>query len=622
MTDGPGLTEERAAKERPATAAAPATTAASLRAAAASVSGRPIKADSASTADGRARYRRIVRFAQRAMVQIWWFEIFLPRIRLGKLSERGRTARMQRLARRFHALAVELGGLMIKVGQFLSSRLDVLPPEITAELEGLQDEVPAVAFPAIRAQAEAELGMPLWQAYASFDETPIAAASFGQAHRATLTPALAEETGYSRVVVKVQRPGIEDLVATDLRALRRVGQLLKRVELVSKRADAPALVEEFAATSLEEIDYIHEGSSAERFAADFETDPRVGAAQVVWERTASRILTLSDVTAIKITDVDALRAAGIDPIEVANELARATFQQLFVAGFFHADPHPGNIFVTPLATPRIPARAADADEGTPEQPAPVTWELTYIDFGMMGVISDTLRASLRQLIFAIVSRDGPGLVRSMRSVGVLLPAGDTMELEQAMTELFGRFGGMGVAELQRVDPAELGDFADRFRDTIREMPFQLPENFLLIIRAISLVSGVTSALDKDFNMWEAVDPFARTLTRDEGGNTIQAVAKQAVSALATAVTLPGRLDALTTRLEAGQLKVQTPSVDRHMRSLERMLRGVVSAIVFAALLIAGVLVLPQLAPLGIVLMSVSVVPLLHAVAVAFGRRRR
>lgn len=133
---------------------------------------------------------------------------------------------------------------------------------------------------------------------------------------------------------------------------------------------------------------------------------------------------------------------------------------------------------------------------------------------------------------------------------------------------------------------------------------------------------MTSALDKDFNMWEAVDPFARTLTRDEGGNTIQAVTKQAVSALATAVTLPGRLDALTTRLEAGQLKVQTPSVDRHMRSLERMLRGVVSAIVFAALLIAGVLVLPQLAPLGVVLMSVSVVPLLHAAAVAFGRRRR
>lgn len=171
----------------------------------------------------RARYRRILRFAARHLAIMWWFELFLPRIGLARLAARGRSRRMTRFARRFHALAVELGGLMIKVGQFLSSRLDVLPPEITRELEGLQDEAPAVPFAQVRALAEQELGMPLDRAFAWIDETPIAAASLGQAHRARLSPLDTADTGITDAVVKVQRPGIEAIVDVDLAALRRVG---------------------------------------------------------------------------------------------------------------------------------------------------------------------------------------------------------------------------------------------------------------------------------------------------------------------------------------------------------------------------------------------------------------
>jgi len=299
---------------------------------------------------------------------------------------------------------------MIKVGQFMSSRLDVLPPEITRELEGLQDEVAPESFEAIRDQAEAELGMPLELAYAAFEPVPIAAASLGQAHRARLSAGIAADLGFEQVVVKVQRPGIEQIVAVDLAALRRVAGWLSRVRIVASRADAPALVEEFAATSLEEIDYLHEAGGAERFAADFAADPAVGAPVVVWDRTSLRVLTLSDVTAIKVTDAAGLTAAGIDPAAVAQALARATFQQIFVSGFFHADPHPGNLFVTPT------------DEG---------WRLTYIDFGMMGEISDTLRSGLRDFILAAVARDGRALVGSLERLGVLLRSADTDEVEKA-----------------------------------------------------------------------------------------------------------------------------------------------------------------------------------------------
>ncbi|MEO6115585.1 MAG: AarF/UbiB family protein, partial [Pseudolysinimonas sp.] len=517
-------------------------------------------------AGGRARYRRILRFAARALVQAWWFELVLPRIGLRRLAARGRNARLQRLATRFRVLAVELGGLMIKVGQFLSSRLDVLPPEITSELEGLQDEVAAEPFDRIRAQAEAELGMPLELAYAEFEPVPIAAASLGQAHSARLTPAIAADAGFEHVVVKVQRPGIEKLVEVDLAALRRIARWLSRIKLVSSRVDTPALVEEFAATSLEEVDYLHEAANAERFAADFASDLAVSTPVVVWERTSLRVLTLSDVTAIKITDVGGLRAAGIDPKAVAQALARATFQQIFVAGFFHADPHPGNIFVTP---------AASSD---PAAPNPHTaWHLTYIDFGMMGEISDTLRSGLRDFILAALGRDTRGLVTALEKLGVLLTNSDTEELERAMTALFARFGGMGIAELQRVDPRELESFGRQFGETVRALPFQLPENFLLLIRTISLVSGVTSALDPDFNMWDAVDPFARTILTSGGAGALRELPQKALSYATTLAGLPKRLDDLTARLDRGQLAVKTPDVDRRLRSLERAAGRVVSA---------------------------------------------
>ncbi len=554
----------------------------------------------------KARYRRITRFAARYLVQAWWYELFLPRFGLGWISARGRTRRLQTIARRFHVLAVDLGGLMIKVGQFMSSRLDVLPPVITKELEGLQDEVPAVPFDRMRARAEAELGMPLERAFASVDERPLAAASLGQAHRALLRDELAEETGLRAVVLKIQRPDIDRIVEVDLRALRKVGVWLSKVALVRDRVDMPSLVEEFAVTSLEEIDYLHEAANSERFAADFGGEGGVAVPEVVWERTTRRVLTLEDVSAIKINDVDALRAAGIDPSEVAARFARVMFDQLFDDGFFHADPHPGNVFVTPLAS---------ADAAAP------AWRFTFIDFGMMGDVPPGLRRGLRRVLIAAASRDGKGLVDGIRDIGVLLPSADTIQLERAMTQLFSRFGGMGFAELQEVDPREFRAFAVEFGDVVRALPFQLPENFLLIVRAMSLTSGMCSALDPAFNIWDAVEPYAQRLIREESGNTVQALAREVGSVAAVTARLPRRADNLISRLEEGSLSVETPRIERRLRDLERMIRRVMSAVLFAGLLIGGILVHAEQEVMGAILMIVSVGPLSHALLAGFIARR-
>ena len=545
----------------------------------------------------RARYRRIMRFAARALAQAWWFELMLPRLGLARFAARGRIRRVQRLARRFRVLATELGGLMIKAGQFMSSRLDVLPPEVTRELEALQDEVPPEQFARIAEQAERALGMPLDRAFAFFDPTPIAAASLGQAHRARLSPGIADDLGFPDVVVKVLRPGIEQIVDVDLAALRRVGRWLSRVKVVSRRADTPALVEEFATTSLQEIDYVHEAINLERFAADFADDPRVETPVVVWERSARRLLTLSDVTAIKLTDVAGLQTAGIDPVAVAAELARATFQQIFVAGFFHADPHPGNIFVTPR-----PSRG------------PGEFSLTFIDFGMMGEIDDDLREGLQQFIFAVVARDARALVVSIQRLRVLLPSADTVQVERVMTALFDRFGGMGVAELTRIDPREVEAFAIEFSDVIRTLPFQLPESFLLLIRSVSLLSGVTSALNPDFNMWDAVDPFARTLLTGGAARTLRTLGREAVDIASALARLPRRVDDLATRLDRGEIAVRAPEVERRLRSIDTTLRRAISAVVFGGLVLAGALLRASDEVLSWVLLGVSALPLLHVLA--------
>ena len=551
----------------------------------------------------KARYRRILRFASLALAELWWFELFLPQIGLAKLGARGRIRRLKRLARKFHDLAADLGGLMVKVGQFLSARLDVLPESVTKELEGLQDEVAPEPFSKIVSLIESELGMSASVAFASINPEPIAAASLGQAYRANLSPGLAADLGFEDVIVKVLRPGIEEIVEVDLKALRKIGGWLARVKLVSRRTDAPALVEEFATTTLEEIDYLHEAQNLERFAANFAGDPRIGTPDVIWERSARRVLTLSDVSAIKISDVDALIEAGLNPNAVAAELARVTFEQFFVTGFFHADPHPGNIFVKPMP--------ADSE---------IDFTLTFIDFGMMGQVDEDLRNNLQRFLFAVASRDARGWVAACERLGVLLPSADTVILEQAISELFDRFGGVGVGDLVQTDPRELREFALRFSEILRTLPFQLPNDFLFLIRALSLISGVASSLNRDFNIWDAIDPFARSLLNGAGSGVAKNLGKEFLSFASTVGRLPRRIDDLISRVDAGQVTIRNPELESRIRALDSSVRRATSGLVFIGLLLGGLMINAQNETLSYWLLGISAMPLIHALG--FGRISR
>ncbi|HUI89854.1 MAG TPA: AarF/UbiB family protein [Anaerolineales bacterium] len=521
----------------------------------------------------RARYRYIMGFFARTTASFVFWELVLPRLGLRGITRRTRSNRYKQIATQFREMAIRMGGVMIKVGQFLSARLDVLPAEITDELSGLQDEVPAEDFEAIRTLAEAEFGAPLDEIFERFDLEPLAAASLGQVHRARLRPDAPEAEHFRDVVVKVQRPFIDQLIDVDFSALRRFGGWLQRYEPIRKRVNVPALIEELSDTVHREIDYLAEGKNAETFAANFKDRRRVHVPRVVWSRTTQRVLTLENVYAVKITDYEAVTAAGIDRAEVAVTLLDTYLKQIFEDGFFHADPHPGNLFVTPI--PATKRRKAN-------------WRLTFVDFGMVGNVPENLRDGLRDLLIGVGTRDATRVVRSYQTLGVLLPSADLKLLEQAEAQLFDRFWGMSMSELRHIHHAEMHQFASQFREVMYEMPFQVPHNLLLLVRTVFILSGMCTGLNPDFNLWEQLSPYAQKMVADEGISNWDTWLDEIGDLVKELVVLPAQTGRVLTRMERGELNFNVPQVSRQIYHLEGAVNRIVGSVVFAAFLFGGV----------------------------------
>jgi len=524
----------------------------------------------------RARYWRIMNFFIGAILSLLYWESFLPRLGLGRLSQRNRSKRLKQVAASFRSLAVSMGGVMIKVGQFLSSRLDVLPNEITTELAGLQDEVPPEDFDAIRAEAEQELGAKLEKRFEKFEVIPMAAASLGQVHRARLCVSVDEKPLFCDVVVKIQRPHIEQLIEVDLSAIRQVGRWLMKYRSIAQRVNVPALVEEFAKTIHEEIDYLAEGKNAEIFNENFKDDPGVHVPRVVWSHTTRRVLTLEDVFAIKITDYQTINSSGIDRAEVAIRLLNTYLKQIFEDGFFHADPHPGNLFVTPLKNKN--------ENNKPE------WQLTFIDFGMVGHMREKLRQGLRELIIGIGTRDSPRMVRAYQTLNMLLPGANVQTLEQAQSQLFDIFWGKSMTELRDMDYQQMMQFAERFRGLLLTMPFQLPQNLLNLGRAVAILSGMCTGLDPQFNLWKQIVPYAtKLLSADGDGSTINVILDQVGELVKVLIALPTQTQRVFSQIERGDLHVQMPQVSRQIAHLGRAVTRLAGSLVFATLLLGSVL---------------------------------
>lgn len=524
----------------------------------------------------KARYRRILWFFGGVLLHLLWWDVLLPRIGFRALSTRTRPARLRQIAARYRRLAVDLGGVLIKVGQWLSARLDVLPPDITDELSGLQDEVQPEDFDAIRRVIESEFDQPLEARFETLDSRPMAAASIGQVHCARLRlegEHPSAERIQPEVVVKVQRPNIEQIVATDLAALQVVSRWISLYRPIRRHADVPALLREFNQTLAEEIDYLHEGKNAEIFAENFSGVEDVRVPAVYWSYTTRRVLTLEDVGAIKITDYAAIDAAGVDRKQVAQRLFDIYLKQIFEHHFFHADPHPGNLFVLPQP---------DASGG------PTGFKIVFVDFGMAGRVTQNVVDGLRELVIAVAQRDGARVVKAYQIMRVLLPDADIELLTRANQRAFERFWGKSTTELLDMGQAEALEFLSEFRSLLFENPFQLPDNLILLGRCLSILNGICTGLDPEFNVWHSVLPWADKLIAAEARDQWKVWLGETFDTLRSVVSLPRRAETLIERLEQGRLEMRSPELNRRFQKVERAVGRLGFTVIFAAFLLGGV----------------------------------
>jgi predicted unusual protein kinase regulating ubiquinone biosynthesis (AarF/ABC1/UbiB family) len=480
------------------------------------------------------------------------------------LARRTVDRRYSRAARRFRELAVRLGGIWIKVGQFLSVRADVLPKSITDELSGLQDEVPAESSDIMLSVLSEEFEGGWEECFSWFDPEPLASASLGQVHRARLHDG-------EDVVVKVQRPRIDELIMVDLAVLEIVIGWLKRVKVVARRVDLDALVAEFNRTVWAEIDYLAEADNARRFGEMYADDALIRIPKVYGNATTKRALTLEDVYFIKITDYEAIEEAGVDLADVADRLFNTYLHQIFEVGFFHADPHPGNLFVEPL-------------DGH-------GWRLVFVDFGMVGHLKPQAKDGLRDLAIAVATKDADKLVNAYESMGMILPGANLDRIRQAEAMMFDQFWGMSMQDLTSVDRREMHNFAKEYRDLLYEMPFQLPSDLIFLGRCVAILSGMCTGLNPEFNLFKGLLPYATSIL-GEGGEVMEEVVDWIKKLALLIVALPGRIDSVLGKLETGDLVVTakpSPGFERRLKTLTRAVNRLVAAVVFLGLLLSGTL---------------------------------
>ena len=525
----------------------------------------------------RQRYRTILTFFARVIAHfIWWDLIFAHIPFIGAQARQTRPRRYRMLARRFRRLAVTMGGVMIKLGQFLSARVDVLPPEITDELKGLQDEVPPEPPERIFAILNEDLG-DLSQRFATVEQQPLAAASLGQAHRAWLLPEDDASERGAPVVVKIRRPGIENLVATDLAALRIVARWFMRYRPIRKRADAPALMEEFAHTLEEELDYNSEADNAERFAAMYTGSDNVYIPAIYREHSTERVIVLEDVTAIKIVDMEGMAAADIDAKEVASVMLETYFGQIFKEGFFHADPHPGNLFVRPY-----PDELWDREE---REKRPF-W-LIFVDFGMVGRVPELMGENLRKMLVSVSRRDARALTDAYQDLGFFLPDADLDRITEVQTIMLDRIWGRKLLDLAQPDPREVQELSREFRDLLYDFPFQVPQDFIYLGRAIGMISGLVSQLDPEINPWYYLEKFGRELISEQPLREI--TWQTAIDAIRPYLETPDQVRRVLKMLENGRLKVQTIDDKESTRRLDKRLNQLSWSILGAAGILSSTL---------------------------------
>jgi predicted unusual protein kinase regulating ubiquinone biosynthesis (AarF/ABC1/UbiB family) len=527
------------------------------------------------------RLAQIVRFFRVSRLLLWtiWI-IYRERRRVVRARARGNYEVRPNVEVLIHVLevfrktAIELGVLMIKLGQFFSSRADLLPEQALNVLADLQDEVPPAPFEHVVSVIEEELGKPVEEIFSVLERKCTAAASLGQVHKAVLA-----STGET-VAVKVQRPHIAQLVNMDLSTLKFVIQIINRFVDTSEFIDLMGVYREFRRTVYEEIDYVTEATNAQRFREMFQHDPTIYIPFIHEAYISQRVLVMEWVDGIKINDYAALEAANINRLEVAKRTVNAYFHQFFEEGFFHADPHPGNIFVK---------KGAWSD-------GPV---IAFVDFGMVGRLTRHMKRSLKEIFLGFVTRNSHSIVQALTQLGFIGNGANQAAIERGLSIMLDQYYGITLGEVRELDFPEV---ARELENLLYGQPFHIPAQFAFSGRAVGTLVGVSTGLAPDFNFLEVATPYARSflgLDAENIGQTVQDVLTQLLDSGKVMLELPRSLERVISRIETGQVEVRVANIPGGRRTRGRRGNGasstnytngggLASAFIFASSLAGGI----------------------------------
>jgi len=471
---------------------------------------------------------------------------FLPR--LGQPPDSTRA-----MAQRLRLALGELGVTFIKLGQTLSTRGDLLPPEFVTELATLQDAAPTVPAEHIVRTIEEDLGDAPEKIFAAFDRTPLASASIGQVHAARLQDG-------SPVVVKVRRPGVVDEVERDLEILTRIVTWAQANTALGNDIDLLPLVHEFAYTLRNELDYVREGRNAERLGRAFANDPSVWIPRVHWPHTTTRVLTLERVGGIKASDLATLDRLAVPRRAIAENAVRMFLRELLELGFFHADPHPGNFFVQP--------------DGS----------IAVVDFGMVGRVTESTRENLLRAGLAAIEQDADRLAEALFVLGVAGRRADRPAFVRDLDHLLGSWQGRSISDLTAAAiTGELSTITYRHH-------LQLPGDLALLLRVITMSEGLGLMLDPQFHYLEFASPLVREhwRRRHSPRRTAGRVGRAMSEAADLSLELPRRTDRLLGRVERGELElnVRHEGLERMTREFQGMTNRLALAMVLAASVVA------------------------------------